>query len=152
MKSITIHRDASGQYSTSESTNSDVAGTYVQKTDYDELRRDNYDQKAKIKQLMLENVELRIMTGVAESFPLKVRIECRKLIKSGSFTRDFISMLHDSADRAMNESASQHLADIKVDAVVKFAEFVRYNYEGAMNADSLEDFADEYANKLRANK
>ncbi len=28
--------------------NSDATGTYVQKTDYDDLRRDNYAQKTKI--------------------------------------------------------------------------------------------------------
>ena len=70
-----------------------------------------------IEQLKLENSELRMRLGIAESFPIKVRMECRKLIKSGSFTRDFISMLHDSADRAISKPPTKHLADIKADAV-----------------------------------
>jgi Zn-finger nucleic acid-binding protein len=51
-----------------------------------------------------ENDELRLALGIAESFPLKVRMECRKLIKSGDFSRDFISMLHDAANAALSKT------------------------------------------------
>lgn len=50
----------------------------------------------------------------------------------------------------MNKTPAQHLADIKADAVVKFTEHVKYNFEGIMSDDALIDFGDEYiANKLR---
>ena len=106
-----------------------------------------------IEQLKLENSELRMCVGIAESFPLKVRMECRKLIKSGNFTRDFISMLHDSADRAMNESASQHLADIKADAILSIentdlgygVETSDFSSEWVYSSDDIKD----HANKLR---
>jgi len=50
---------------------------------------------------------------------------------------------------AIKSTPAQSLAEVKSEAVARFAEFVKYNYEGPMNADSLEDFADKYANKLK---
>lgn len=51
---------------------------------------------------------------------------------------------------AMNSTPTQHLADIKADAVVKFTEHVKYNFEGIMSDDALIDFGNEYINsKLR---
>ena len=39
MKEIKLYREDNGQYSTSEARQDDVSGSYVQKTDYDELVR-----------------------------------------------------------------------------------------------------------------
>lgn len=134
MKSIELYRESNGQYSTSEAQQDDVSGNYVQKTDYDELKR--------------ENAELRLMAGIATSFPIKVRMECRKLIKSGSFSRDFISMLHDSADRAISKTPEQSLADIKADAVNGELEKLAWVIDNALSAEAGL-FITEYAENLR---
>ena len=98
-----------------------------------------------IEQLEKENAELKLALGIAQSFPVKVRMECRKLIKSGSFGRDFISILLDSSNRAISKTPAQHLTDIKADAVEDAAKSLFSFGEDVDHKNKLE----EYANKLR---
>ena len=103
MKEIKLYREDNGQYSTSEARQDDVSGPYVQKTDYDELMR--------------ENSELKLALGIASAFPVKVRMECRKVIDSKLSSLEFLSVLCDSANRAISESSCDQLAGIKADAI-----------------------------------
>jgi len=104
-------------------------------------------------ELLKENAELKLALGIAASFPVKVRMECRKLIKSGSFSRDFISMLHNSANRAISESAAQHLADIKADAVIEAIEKCNTNAQEEDSGERLIYVSDlvDHANLIKEN-
>jgi hypothetical protein len=54
---LTLYRELNGSYSTSESISDDVSGVYVQKTDYEELRIEAYDLRAKLQDLQKLNRE-----------------------------------------------------------------------------------------------
>ena len=121
----------------------------MQRTDYDELRTEHYDRRAKVQDLEKENEELKLALGIAASFPAKVRMECKKRIDSKLVSLDFITMLHDSANRVINESAAQHLADIKADAVMGLMDN-EYSCETPNGDIAFSSRAiEEYANKLR---
>jgi hypothetical protein len=94
-----------------------------------------------LEQLKRENQELKIALGIASSFPIKVKIECRKLIKLGHVTIDSIIMLQDSADRALYSTSEQNLADIKADAV--------RDYESSLSsfAWTAEEYIENIINK-----
>tara|TARA_R110000765_G_scaffold95510_1_gene179763 strand:+ start:279 stop:689 length:411 start_codon:yes stop_codon:yes gene_type:complete len=134
MKEIKLYREDNGQYSTSEARQDDVSGSYVQKTDYDELVR--------------ENAELKLALGIASAFPVKVRMECRKVIDSKLVSLDFAHMLHDSANRAISESSCEQLAGIKSDAVNVELEKLVWVIDNALGAEAGL-FITEYAENLR---
>lgn len=50
---------------------------------------------------------------------------------------------------AIKSTPTQSLAEIRAEAVGKFAEVLRYEYEGPMSADSIENFSIEYANRIK---
>lgn len=138
MKELKLYRENNGQYSTSEARQDDVSGSYVQKTDYDELRRDNYDQRAKIQQLEIERDELRASVSVL------VFAMTKDIDKTGENFR---------LQEALDKTPSQHLADIQADAVVALTE-QDYGYsveigghtdEWVISVDQILD----YASKLR---
>ena len=53
---------------------------------------------------LLDEIEdLKHRLAIAESFPLKVRMECRKRINANLVSLDFVSMLHDSANKALGK-------------------------------------------------
>lgn len=65
--------------------------------------------------------ELKQSVGILASFPLKIRLECRKRIKDANGD-EFAAMVLDSASAALNRSSGeQALADIKADAESKGA-------------------------------
>jgi hypothetical protein len=57
VKQITLYRELNGSYSTSESISDDVSGAYVQKTDYEALRIEAYDLRAKLQDCQKLNQE-----------------------------------------------------------------------------------------------
>ena len=113
-------------------------------------------------ELLKENAELKLALGIAASFPTKVRMECRKRIDSKLVSLDFITMLHESANLALNKTPAQHLADIKADAQEELTSMMRDDLRkhiakasGTVDADFLislkftDRMVQEYANKLR---
>ena len=96
MKDIKLYREDNGQYSTSEAQQDDVSGHYVQKTDYDQLKR--------------KNAELRANIDKMESLAFALE-------NSSDKERD-INMIVNAAYKLPN----QHLADIKADAVIEASE------------------------------
>ena len=89
MKEIKLYREDNGQYSTSEARQDDVSGSYVQKTDYDDVKHENNELKASISQL--------------------VHAMTMDIHKTGDNFR-----LQDALDK----TTTQHLADVKADAVL----------------------------------
>ena len=73
---------------------------------------------SEIDQLKLENAELKLALGIASAFPVKVSMQCRKMIDSKLSSLEFLSVLCDSANRAISESSCDQLAGIKSDAVL----------------------------------
>lgn len=147
MKELKLYREDNGQYSTSEARQDDVSGSYVQKTDYDALRRDNYDQRTKIQQLEIERDELRASVSVL------VFAMTKDIDKTGENFR---------LQEALDKTPSQHLTDIKLAAQEDFARMVindlgNHTSKAASNGQidffqSLEftkKIIQEYANKLR---
>lgn len=106
MKEIKLYRESNGQYSTSEARQDDVSGYYVQKTDYDELRVEHYDSRAKVQDLEKENAEL------LSSVSRLVFAMTEDIHKTGDNFR-----LQDALDK----TPAQHLADIKADAIMEVA-------------------------------
>lgn len=100
--------------------------------------------------VLSELEELKQQVGILASFPLKIRMECRKRIKDANGD-EFAAMVLDSASAALNRSSGeQALADIKAQAVMQFTEHVKYTFEGIMSDDALIDFGCEHiANKLK---
>lgn len=72
-------------------------------------------------ELLKENAELKLALGIAASFPVKIRAECRKRINMGLVSINLLEMLLNSANRALSKIPEQHLADIKADAVLDVA-------------------------------
>jgi len=53
---------------------------------------------------LLDEIEdLKHRLAIAESFPLKVRMECRKRMNAKLVSLDFVSMLHDSSNEALGK-------------------------------------------------
>jgi hypothetical protein len=96
MKTIKLYREDNGQYSTSEAKQDDVSGVYVQKSDYDELKRENEGLRA-------SNNELRTSFKDALWF-LGCNMDVSKY------------------NAVLEETPEQSLADIKADAVEEVAE------------------------------
>jgi len=53
--------------------------------------------------LLAEIEDLKHRLAIAESFPLKVRMECRKRMNAKLVSLDFVSMLYDSANEALGK-------------------------------------------------
>tara|TARA_R110000851_G_scaffold6726_2_gene26783 strand:- start:88 stop:474 length:387 start_codon:yes stop_codon:yes gene_type:complete len=121
MNIIKLYREDNGQYSTSEARQDDVSGSYVQKTDYDELKLENDELKASISQLV---------------HAMTVDIH-----KAGDNFR-----LQDALDK----TTTQHLADIKADAVLELAktdlgysvETSDFSSEWVYSKDDVMDYAE----------
>lgn len=105
--------------------------------------------------LQKENDELRAKLSVLAVSEESIRLAIKSMElakKDNSGFEPSLSVYQREVDHVIsiaNRTPAQSLAEIKAEAVGKFTECVRYNFEGSMNADSLEDFADEYANKLK---
>ena len=52
--------------------------------------------------LLDEIADLKHKLAIAESFPLKVRMECRKHLKSND--NPFVTMLHESANNTLDRT------------------------------------------------
>ena len=76
---------------------------------------------SEIDQLKLEISELKLSLGIASAFPVKVSMQCRKMIDSKLSSLEFLSVLCDSANRAISESSCDQLAGIKADTVLGVA-------------------------------
>lgn len=103
---------------------------------------------SELEALKRENAELKLALGIAASFPAKVRMECKKRIDSKLASLDFITTLYDSANRAINESATKQLADIQADAAISEIKRLQ-DITGREFGDKVACFLSLYANKLR---
>lgn len=166
MKELKLYREDNGQYYTNEARQDDVSGAYVQKTDYDELRADHYDERAKVQELLKENAELR--AGNIELQRSEVNFKAmnevlRLAIKSLQYSKEnnsgaepSISVFHRDIDQLIELGSltpEQHLADIKADAVIALTEQdYGYSVEIGGYTDEWVISVDQilaYANKLR---
>jgi len=96
-------------------------------------------------ELKKENAELRAKLAIASSFPLKVRMECRKRMKGD----DFLSMLHDSANKVLDITDSeQALNDLRVEASMGEIERL-LSIMGSEFGEKVESFLHLYRNKLK---
>lgn len=160
MKELELYREDNGQYSTSEARQDDVSGAYVQKTDYDELRVDHYDERAKVQELLKENAELTIkLSSVIDSK------SCATCNNTGSYDYDdgFGGVCSSSCHctnnpystySIINSTRIKSLADIKADAVDHFIESVLKSGANYVKGQSYKPFvylddARKYAKKLR---
>lgn len=159
MKELKLYREDNGQYSTSEAKQDDVSGAYVQRTDYDELRVEHYDSRAKVQDLEKENAEL--LTKLSNLVSSK---SCATCNNSGVIDYDdgfggvCSSPCHCTSNpystySVVNILKIQSLADIKADAVIALTEQdYGYSVEIGGNTDEWVISVDqilEYANKLR---
>ena len=107
-------------------------------------------------ELVRENEELKLALGIASAFPVKVSMQCRKMIDSKLSSLEFLSMLCDSANRAISESSCDQLAGIKADAVLELTktdlgysvETSDFSSEWVYSKDDVMD----YAENLRKDK
>ncbi|WP_339892125.1 hypothetical protein [uncultured Alteromonas sp.] len=141
MKEIKLYRESNGQYSTIEAKRDDVSGAYVQKTDYDELRVEHYDERAKVQELLKENAELRYQIEKYES------VLCGTCRGAGTV----LISIDDGTDCP---ECVEHDNNIKADAVDRFIESVLKGGANYVKGQSYKPFvylddARNYANKLR---
>lgn len=154
MRELELYRESSGQYSTSESMNHDASGSYVQKTDYDELRAEHYDSRANVQELLKENAELKCkIFNISKAWRLassdiSALFEAQPMNKSdGSYDIDGQSC-HELY-LAIDKTPTQHLSDIKADAVMGLMDN-EYSCETPNGDIAFSSRAiEEYANKLR---
>jgi hypothetical protein len=148
MKELKLYRESNGQYSTSESMNHDASGVYVQKTDYDELRVEHYDERAKAQELLKENAELRAIIEAFASISIDIESSETSLTGNGVFVKNSTINEFESARYKL---PAQHLADIKADAVDSVLKNCRI--QSAFGSDIMGTIdvisVVEYASKLR---
>tara|TARA_R110000850_G_scaffold273054_1_gene408796 strand:+ start:1245 stop:1607 length:363 start_codon:yes stop_codon:yes gene_type:complete len=114
MKELKLYREDNGQYSTSEARQDDVSGSYVQKTDYDEVKHENDELKASISKLV---------------HAMTVDIH-----KTGDNFR-----LQDALDK----TTAQHLADIKADAITEMVNEVPLMGANTLCISEIDDYIEK---------
>ena len=102
---------------------------------------------SEIDQLKLENAELKLALGIASAFPVKVSMQCRKMIDSKLSSLEFLSVLCDSANRAISESSCDQLVGIKADGIIEAANYLCVS--GSSVKTVRYDAYIEYAENLR---
>jgi len=97
-----------------------------------------------------ENNELRGSLGSIQDAYLDVEIKAEVLsVEQDDESNTELAKANYMLGRAIGKTPAQSLAEVKAEAVNGFIDAFRYEFEGPRDTDSIESFADNYANKLK---